>query len=472
MSDRPSNVPSLATADENQYALYQARVMSEVSSAMASVMAFVAFQSDESNGGRKPGALTIKRERKNIEQYIGRVNDRSFRRRYRMNKDAFWMLLELIAPHLPSTGEERQKGAVPNGPITHASRLSMALRYFAGGDPLDISEFHGVGDDEPLRSVWLVIDAIHMCSELNIVFPETHAEQTECASGFRAKSSIDIDCCIGAIDGMLVWMNKPTSSDQHNIGFGPTKFFCGRKMKYGLNMMGVCDSRRRFIWIELNMPGAASDFYAFDQSSLKKKLETEGLLRPGYCLFGDNAYINTPYMCVPWRNVGSGPKDGMNFFHSSLRINIECAFGMLVHRWGILRKPMPVNFTVHKISSLVLALCKLHNYCSDNGSDSVDSPSEADLINITTEGGLFLPRLDNSGAYVWDSVTESGGGADRLDDLLDGGEHMDDHTRDQRRVYRAERDLPCYRILDYFYEQSLERPELSAQRLANNRNNT
>eukprot|EP00804_Cyclotella_cryptica_P006356 CCRYP_010184-RB/>CCRYP_010184-RB protein AED:0.20 eAED:0.20 QI:0/0/0/1/0/0/3/0/563 len=286
---------------------------------------------DESNGGRKPGASTIKRERKNIEQYIGRMNERSFRRRYRMYKDAFWMLLELIAPHLPNTGEERQRGAVPNGPITHASRLSMALRYFAGGDPLDISDVHGVGDDEPLRSVWLVIDAIHMCSELNIVFPETHAEQTECASGFRATSSINIDCCIGAIDGMLVWMNKPTSSDQHNIGFGPTKFFCGRKMKYGLNMMGVCDSSKRFIWIELNMPGAASDFYAFDQSSLKKKLETEGFLRPGYCLFGDNAYINTPYMCVPWRNVGSGPKDGMNFFHSSLRINIECAFGMLVH---------------------------------------------------------------------------------------------------------------------------------------------
>ncbi|KAL3793253.1 hypothetical protein HJC23_000795, partial [Cyclotella cryptica] len=353
----------------DDYALYQARVMSEVSSAMASVTAFVAFQCDESNGGRKPGASTIKRERKNIEQYIGRMNERSFRRRYRMYKDAFWMLLELIAPHLPNTGEERQRGAVPNGPITHASRLSMALRYFAGGDPLDISDVHGVGDDEPLRSVWLVIDAIHMCSELNIVFPETHAEQTECASGFRATSSINIDCCIGAIDGMLVWMNKPTSSDQHNIGFGPTKFFCGRKMKYGLNMMGVCDSSKRFIWIELNMPGAASDFYAFDQSSLKKKLETEGFLRPGYCLFGDNAYINTPYI---------------------------------------------------------------------------------------------------SGAYVWDSVTESGGGADRLDDLLDGGEHMDDHTRDQRRVYRAERDLPCYRILDYFYEQSLERPELSAQRLANN----
>ena len=55
----------------------------------------------------------------------------------------------------------------------------------------------------------------------------------------------------------------------------PSKFFCGRKMIYGLNMMGVCDSRRRFTWIEVNIPGAASDFFAFDQSSIKKKLETE-----------------------------------------------------------------------------------------------------------------------------------------------------------------------------------------------------
>ncbi|KAL7480317.1 hypothetical protein ACHAW6_006010 [Cyclotella cf. meneghiniana] len=214
------------------------------------------------------------------------------------------------------------------------------------------------------------------------------------------KSSIVIDCCIGAIDGMLVWMNKPTTFDQENIGFRPTKFFCGRKMKHGLNTMGVCDSQWRFTWIEVNMPGAASDFHAFNQSSLKKKLETEGFLHPCYCLFGDNAYVNTQYMCTPWRNVSSGPKDGMNFFHSSLLINIECTFDMLVHRWGILRKPVPADFTVHKISSLVLALCKLHNFCIDNGSVAVDSPSEMDLINITMEGGLFLPRLDSSGGHV------------------------------------------------------------------------
>jgi hypothetical protein len=160
-------------------------------------------------------------------------------------------------------------GGVPNGFITHAARLKMSLRYFAGGDPLDIAEVHVVSEDQPLTSGWYIVDAIHASSQLDIKFPESYTAQAECVQGFKSKYSIIIDCCLGAIDGMFVWMNKPTIADQANIGFGPSKFFCGKKMKYGLNIMGVCDSRRRFIWIKLNMPGSASDFYAFDQSSLK-----------------------------------------------------------------------------------------------------------------------------------------------------------------------------------------------------------
>ena len=29
------------------------------------------------------------------------------------------------------------------------------------------------------------------------MFPETHQEQMDCAMGFKAKSRIDIDCCVG-----------------------------------------------------------------------------------------------------------------------------------------------------------------------------------------------------------------------------------------------------------------------------------
>ena len=79
-------------------------------------------------------------------------------------------------------------------------------------------------------------------------------------------------------------------------------------------------------------------------------VEKEGFLRPGYCLFGDNAYVNSPYMCVPYRNVAAGSnEDDFNFFQSQVRINIECAFGILVHRFGILRKAIPIGIDVKKL---------------------------------------------------------------------------------------------------------------------------
>jgi hypothetical protein len=211
------------------------------------------------------------------------------------------------------------------------------------------------------------------------------------------------------------------------------------------------------------MPGAASDFYAFDESDLKKKLDKEGFLRPGLCLFGDNAYINSRYMCTPWRNVSSSPKDAMNFYHSQLWINIECAFGMLVHRWGMLRKPLPVNVSVGKISSLVLALCKLHNYCIDQSCVDLDCPSAHDVANIAMSGGLHLPRMDKNGDAYWSY--DLSGGLDRLDDLLDGGYHMDDHTRSQRRQYRHETDLPCHELLNYVTLMDYQRPDISRQRM-------
>lgn len=279
----------------------------------------------------------------------------------------------------------------------------------------------------------------------------------EVMEGFKQKSAVDIDCCVGAIDGILIWMNKPSVKDVKVLKFGPTKFFCGRKMKYGLNMMGVCDSRGRFLWVEARFPGAASDFYAFDDSHLKKLLQEKGFLRPGLCLFGDNAYINTSYMCSPWRNVSSGPKDAFNFFQSQLRINIECAFGMLVHRWGMLRKPIAVNISVKRASLLIYALCKLHNYCIANGDKDIHPPSERDIASITTDGGLFLPRLDRNGDAHWEyDMTEING--DRMTELLDGGQHMDDHTINQRRIYRYEKDLHS------FIKNGYRRPEISMRR--------
>ena len=67
-------------------------------------------------------------------------------------------------------------------------------------------------------------------------------------------------------------------------------------------------------------------------------------------------------MATPFTNVGGDPnraaEDNYNFFHLQLRIWVECAFGMLVQRWGILRMAMPRNVSISK----VVCIC-LHGDC-------------------------------------------------------------------------------------------------------------
>ncbi len=111
---------------------------------------------------------------------------------------------------------------------------------------------------------------------------------------------------------------------------------CGRKHKFGLNCQAVCDIRGRFLDISITCGGASSDVVAFESSYLKRPLDF-GLLALNLVLFGDNACINSRYMATLYPNTSGGPKENYNFFHSQLRIRIECAFGVLVQRWGILR---------------------------------------------------------------------------------------------------------------------------------------
>jgi DDE superfamily endonuclease len=143
-----------------------------------------------------------------------------------------------------------------------------------------------------------------------------------------------------------------------------------------------------------------------------KHLEETNFLAPGLCIFGDNAYVNTQSMSTPYKGVSSGSKDNYNFYHSHLTINIECAFGMLVHRWGIFRRAMPCNITVIKTTALTMCLCRLHNFCIDNRESTASVGRYQDIAIIEAEGGLPL---------VGENM--------RPNQLLDGGEHFNDVSR-------------------------------------------
>jgi hypothetical protein len=126
----------------------------------------------------------------------------------------------------------------------------------------------GVSYTEVFNSVNVVIDAVNLTDSLKIQFPTDHATQNEIAEGFKAKSSAEFDSCVGCIDGLLVWMHKPTKKDCENAKVGQIKFLCGRKSKYGLNLQAICDHKRRFLDISVLFGGSTSDLLAFEASDI------------------------------------------------------------------------------------------------------------------------------------------------------------------------------------------------------------
>jgi hypothetical protein len=94
--------------------------------------------------------------------------------------------------------------------------------------------------------------------------------------------------------------------------------------------------------------------------SLFQKLKT-GILAPGLCLFGDNAYFNTLYMATPYAAVSGGSKDAYNSYHLQLQIRMECTFRIMTHRWSILRSAIPVNVSTQKTVAHICRYFVLQN---------------------------------------------------------------------------------------------------------------
>ena len=217
---------------------------------------------------------------------------------------------------------------IPNGAITTSVRLACAMRYFAGGCPYDIMTTYNIGHTDTLMSVWFVVDAINSHPEFSVSYPSNHEEQRLIARGFQQVSEAGFDCCAGAIDGVLIWIHKPSENDCESVGCSSGKFFCGRKHKFGMNCQAICDSRGRFLDLSIMFPGSTSDCLAFEGMSLYEKLqENSNFLAPGLCFFGDNAYIKALFMATPFPGVSGGTKDAITSTTHRLEFALSVPLG-------------------------------------------------------------------------------------------------------------------------------------------------
>ena len=79
-----------------------------------------------------------------------------------MTQSSFWRLHQLLE-HSLEKSFSLGRGINPRhiSRIDSAVRLSVAIRFFAGGSYLDIHTDHGIGRSSMYESVWAVVDAIN-----------------------------------------------------------------------------------------------------------------------------------------------------------------------------------------------------------------------------------------------------------------------------------------------------------------------
>lgn len=412
----------------------------------------------------------IHRIRIPVRFIFDQIGPRNIRQNYRMTENAFWRLHSILEVHLRLNCGTY--GCV-NSPIPSESRLSAAIRFFAGGSPCDIMSSHGMGKSEVYNSVWMTVNAINATKQFNIVFPTDHTTQKRIAQGFQQHSVPGFSTVVGAIDGVIIWTEKPTKEECIKVGVGESKFFCFRKNKFGLNMQAICDSETRFLDISISHAASSSDYLAFVSSDIHDCLKQPGFLSNGLHLIGDGAYGTSPFMAPTYRDVTKGTfEDGYNYHHSQvsvsamcfsillisnyqlppilqkLRNTIERAFGLLMGRWGVLRRALSKKFGLKRIISLTIACCKMHNYCVDLHGENTAVPrhSNRDNLQIVLDGGF----------------SEN----DVLPQLLDGGEHFDDAPRNLRRSVRRILNpnnamLPREKLRAIIQSKGLLRPDIT-----------
>ena len=194
-------------------------------------------------GGNK--GYELNRERKPFDESAdSNLSDGLFRRIYRMRRCSFNKLHSILEPELNRTFFPKGGGTRKPGKSTYLidtkTRLAIAIRYFSGGDPLDLMRIHNVGHVSVFRSVWGVIDAVNSTDALAYLFP-FQAEQKKIAKAFESKSGAGFKNVIGAIDGILICTLMQCAFVCELLQCGAKSFRCHRKDMYGLNMQAICD---------------------------------------------------------------------------------------------------------------------------------------------------------------------------------------------------------------------------------------
>ena len=331
-----------------------------------------------------------------------RISDRHFRRMFCMTRECFALLCSTI---ISKVGEKEfkseayidafLKGTDPmyeantkttGGYISGEVKLAITLRRLAGGDALDLGVIFDVQTDHCNKIMYEVLLKWIMKTDIGDLNMSKYLGDKQAmakvSAGFSKRSNGLLIGAIGAIDGWLVRIVRPGWRDRI---VNPVTFF-SRKGFYALNVQCIVDDRKRVLWVSYSHKGGSHDSSCLRETKLYDELMEirDELYRLGYYILGDSAYAIESFLLPPYDNATSrSSEDDFNFYHSSARITVECAFGEIDLRWGIFWKRL--TGSLEHSALIIEGAMRLHNFLVDYREAQTIMPDE----DQTTDSTIF-----------------------------------------------------------------------------------
>ena len=259
-----------------------------------------------------------------------------------------WFIKERLSQHSMFKAHMQTTGGYMNG----ETKLAMTIRLMAGGSYMDIAALYCCGYLHT-NEIFHATLKEWICNEKVLKFEGLEYLDNDESMLSNTRDFANTGChegilkgVIGSLDGWLVKIRCPMKRD--NIE-DTSSFYC-RKGFHSINVQAIVSQKKKVLWRSIRCRGAEHDSNAFKKTDLYKKLLSIGqrLYDKGLYIVGDSAYSIRSFILVPYENATpQSPEDGFNYHHSCCRIWVECTFGEIDMRWGILWKPLhyPENST-------------------------------------------------------------------------------------------------------------------------------
>lgn len=147
------------------------------------------------------------------------------------------------------------------------------------------------------------------------------------------------------------------------------------KKSFSTILFAVVDANYNFLYIDVGTNGRANDAAVFSKSAFNQALQTNALNIPDRGVFvADDAFPLRPNILKPFPRCGplNMKQKIFNYRLSRARRVVENTFGILVSKFRIYEKPIPL--WIDTTETLVKTTCALHNWLRKT------SPPEAQYI--------------------------------------------------------------------------------------------